>query len=213
MKNRNFRTLKSLGQRQAGYTLVELAISVSIISLLIVSSIAGVQSLLLSNKVNRTLTQTTVATANIAKLIAATSNPDFKTADLISLGAWDKSVIRETNSVITAENPFGGIIRVGPNLGGVGSFARKSGFMYIIGNVPETHCASLVTSLYTTSPGIYLKGSNLPTADDKVGETPVAPAVGYRVPGSPDSLANLSSGCKAGLGDNGLIELTLFIPT
>ena len=28
MKNRNFRTLKGLGQRQAGYTLVELAITV-----------------------------------------------------------------------------------------------------------------------------------------------------------------------------------------
>ena len=43
MKNRNFRTLKGLGQRQAGYTLVELSITVSIIALLIVGSITGVQ--------------------------------------------------------------------------------------------------------------------------------------------------------------------------
>ena len=205
MKNRNFRTLKSLGQRQAGYTLVELAISVSIISLLIVSSIAGVQGLLLSNKVNRTLTQTTVATANITKLFAATTNQDFKTADLIKLGAWDKSAIRNDK----AENPFAGGIRVAPNSEKVGNtYAIGSGFMYLLSAIPETHCASLVTSLYTTSPGIWIRSA---TADKDIGLTPTSN--GYRIPGSPDSIDNLTSGCKAGQGDNGLVEVTLFIPT
>ena len=208
MKNRNFRTLKGLRQRQAGYTLVELAITVSIISLLIVSSIAGVQGLLLANKVNRTLTQTTVATANITKLIAATNYQDFKTADLIKLGAWDISAVRGGGASV--ENPFAGVIRVGANSETVGSYAKNAGFMYVLSAVPETHCASLVTSLYTTSPGIFIKGA---TADGDIGKTPANYA--YRLPGrvAGDSLDDLTKGCKAGPTDFGLVEVTLFIPT
>ncbi len=212
MKNRNFRTLKSLGQRQAGYTLVELAISVSIISLLVVSSIAGVQGLLLSNKVNRTLTQTTVATANITKLIAATDSTTLVTTDLIRLGAWDKSAVRSVTSV---ENPFGGEIRVASNDANVGSYGIKSGYFYRLSGVPESHCASLVTSFYTTAPGIYIYKA--PVGIDDVKKTPsdAIPGPGYRVPGrlTGDSLANLTDACASGAGTNGLVEVALFIPT
>jgi prepilin-type N-terminal cleavage/methylation domain-containing protein len=214
MKNRNFRTLKSLGQRQAGYTLVELAITVSIISLLIVSSIAGVQSLLLSNKVNRTLTQTTVATASITKLSSATNNAILTTENLIALGAWDVSAVRSTTQVA---NPFGGTIQVAANSASVGSLGAKSGYFYYISGVPETHCASLVTSFYTTSPGIYIHNQTSSTGSPvKLGETPdpkTPSGTGYRVPGRDDSLPNLTSACKSGAGTAGLVEVALFIPT
>jgi prepilin-type N-terminal cleavage/methylation domain-containing protein len=221
MKNRNFRTLKSLGQRQAGYTLVELAISVSIISLLIVSSIAGVQGLLLSNKVNRTLTQTTVATANITKLITATNDTTLSTDNLIKLGAWDKSAVRSvttssgtppvSKTAITAENPFGGIIQVAANKDLVGTYAIGSGFWYRLSNVPESHCASLATSLYTTSPGIYIN-KEAASGAIAVGTTN-GDGVAYRKPGFDDSLSNLATACEKGAGTNGLVELALFIPT
>ena len=215
MKNRNFRTLKSLGQRQAGYTLVELAITVSIISLLVVSSIAGVQGLLLANKVNRTLTQTTVATASITKLIAATNSSTLATADLIKLGAWDTSALR--NSGTTVENPFAGIVQVATNAGPVGSLAPGSGYWYYIAGVPESHCASLVTSFYTTSPGIYIQSQTSSTSSPvKLGETPdpkTPNGAGYRVPGKDDSLPNLTGACKSGTGPSGLVEVALFIPT
>jgi prepilin-type N-terminal cleavage/methylation domain-containing protein len=208
MKNRNFRTLKGLRQRQAGYTLVELAISVSIISLLIVSSIAGVQGLLLANKVNRTLTQTTVATANITKLISATNNAALTTTELIALGAWDKSAIISATRV---DNPFGGIIQVAPNFDKVGSYPANSGYFYLIAGVPETHCASLVTSFYTTSPGIYINAET--TGALLVKKTPTLATASYRVPGIEDSLANLTTSCGSGKGTNGLVEVALFIPT
>jgi prepilin-type N-terminal cleavage/methylation domain-containing protein len=216
MKNRNFRTLKSLGQRQAGYTLVELAITVSIISLLVVSSIAGVQGLLLANKVNRTLTQTTVATASITKLIAATNNANLATADLIKLGAWDVSALRDGGTSV--ENPFSGKVQVAPNSKAVGSLGAGSGYFYYIAGVPESHCASLVTSFYTTSPGIYIKGSTTTAnSDPKLGDTPKSNAdggtTGYKIPGALDSLDNLKNGCKAGAGTDGLVEVALFIPT
>jgi prepilin-type N-terminal cleavage/methylation domain-containing protein len=210
MKNRNFRILKGLRQRQAGYTLVELAITVSIISLLVVSSIAGVQGLLLANKVNRTLTQTTVATATITKLITATNNPDLGTLDLIKLGAWDSSAVRGGGTSV--ENPFAGTITVGPNLSGVGSYARKSGFWYRISGVPQTHCASLVTSFYSTSPGIWINKTPA-TSLDEVGGTTLGDTSWYRKPGQNDKLDQLSTACLANTLTNGLVEIALFIPT
>jgi prepilin-type N-terminal cleavage/methylation domain-containing protein len=212
MKNRNFRTLKDLRQRQAGYTLVELAITVSIISLLIVSSIAGVQGLLLANKVNRTLTQTTVATASITKLSAATNNADLTTENLIALGAWDKSAVRSKTEV---ENPFGGTIQVAANKATVGSFGAKSGYFYYMTGVPESHCASLVTSFYTTAPGIYINPVAT-TGTDKLGASPPfddKTGTHYRFPGQSDSLVNLTRACASGNGTNGLVEVSLFIPT
>jgi prepilin-type N-terminal cleavage/methylation domain-containing protein len=213
MKNRNFRTLKGLRQRQAGYTLVELSISISIIALLIVGSITGVQSLLLANKANRTLSQTTVATANISRLAAATNSTSFKTIELIKLGAWDVSAIKGSGDAATAQNPFGGAIQVAQNSGTVGTYGARSGYFYYITGVPESQCASLATSFYSTAPGIYINAFN--TATDKLGGSPTyAPDKGthYRFPGQTDNLGNLTWACSSGNGTNGLVEIALFIP-
>jgi prepilin-type N-terminal cleavage/methylation domain-containing protein len=224
MKNRNFRTLKGLRQRQAGYTLVELSITVSIIALLIVGSITGVQGLLLANKANRTLSQTTVATANISRLSSATGAKDLTTTALTNLGAWDSSAIKRVTTqgptpaggtapapvtTVTVNNPFGGIIQVAPNEVIPGVFAASTGYIYRIAGVPESVCASLATSFYTTAPGIWINTST--AADGKVG------AIGpegnaYRFPGKIDSLGNLQTRCAAGTGENGLVEIALFIP-
>jgi prepilin-type N-terminal cleavage/methylation domain-containing protein len=208
MKNRNFRTLKGLRQRQAGYTLVELAISVSIISLLIVGSLTGVQGLLAANKVNKTLTQTTVATANISKLSAATGNAILNNVTLRQLGVWEQSAIRITGLpgalVTTVENPFAGTINVALNTAAVGNFPIGSGYWYKLTNIPEASCASLATSFFTTSPGIFISAA--PTA------AAITPGIGgaYREPGQPDNLARLNAGCTSGAGDS--VEVALFIP-
>jgi prepilin-type N-terminal cleavage/methylation domain-containing protein len=217
MRNRNFRTLKGLGQRQAGYTLVELAISVSIISLLIVASLTGVQSLLAANKVNRTLTQTTLATANISKLSASTGNTNLNTVNLRNLGAWETSAIRTTgaapNLTTTIETPFAGIIEVAVNNEKVGTFAIGSGYWYRMSLVPESVCAALATSLASTAPGIYIS----PVAavgNANIVKTPIKDKVepGYKVPGSADNIVNLGLACAAGAGTDGFVEIALFIP-
>ena len=229
MKNRNFRTLKSLGQRQAGYTLVELAISVSIIALLLVGSITGVQSLLAANKVNRTVAQTTVTTSNISRLLAATVSAEAATTlttdNLTKLGAWDQSGLKITSTqgptplggvkpaaVVTTTpiNPFGGPVQVAANVSAVGTAPAGSGYWYRISGVPESHCASLATSLYTTAPGIYILDTT--TAPANVGGSPIDEKKAYRIPGGGDSVANLAAKCATGAGANGVIEIALFIP-
>ena len=222
MKNRNFRTLKSLGQRQAGYTLVELSISISIIALLLVGSITGVQSLLAANKVNRTVAQTTVTTSNISRLLAATVSAEaaktLTTDNLTKLGAWDQSGLKITTTgtgdkavtTTTPINAFGGLVQVAANVSPVGNAPAGAGYWYRISGVPESHCASLATSLYTTAPGIYIL--DVPTAAANVGGSPLDATKAYRIPGGADSVANLAARCATGAGTNGAIEIALFIP-
>ena len=60
--------IKSLG-KQAGYTLIELAITISIISVLVVSALFGVQKIIDNNNVNAASQQVSLANTNIAKFI------------------------------------------------------------------------------------------------------------------------------------------------
>jgi len=219
MKNRNFRTLKGLRQRQAGYTLVELSISISIIALLLVGSITGVQSLLAANKVNRTVAQTTVATANIARVITAIASNDvlnINSDNLIKLGAWDQTGLKSTKvgnaTTVTAVNPFGGTILVAPNADKVGTYFPSTGFWYRLANIPESSCTSLATSFYSTSPGIWINKTAATTTAD-AGKTPPSPGNAYRTPGIDDSVAQLTAACAAAPGGSGLVEIALFIPT
>jgi prepilin-type N-terminal cleavage/methylation domain-containing protein len=213
MKNRNFRTLKGLRQRQAGYTLVELSISISIIALLLVGSITGVQSLLAANKVNRTVAQTTVTTANIARVITAIASNDavnINTPNLIKLGVWDQTGLKTTAGVTTSVNPFGGTIQVAPNVAAVGTFVAGKGFWYRLSNIPESSCTSLATSFYSTSPGIWINKTPATTTADAAKTPPAGNA--YRTPGVDDSVGQLTTACAAAPGGSGLVEIALFIP-
>jgi prepilin-type N-terminal cleavage/methylation domain-containing protein len=219
MKNRNFRTLKGLRQRQAGYTLVELAITVSIIAVLIVGTLTGVQRLLRSNNSNSTLTQTQVAVTNIAKVVATAGKGVYGGAGqadgtnvLAQLGVWDASAVTTSAAVPpvrTVTNPFSGSITVSPNtapIGGANGAAANTGYWYRIGGVPEDICPSLASSFVNTAAGIYI---DTPGAGDSLS---VTNGVAYKTPGLPAlSTANLATGCTGNTG--GTVQIALFILT
>jgi len=60
---------------QQGYTLVELAISVAILSVLIVAGLLGVQSILTSGKVNDQIKTVAKLTAKASALFGSTGKP------------------------------------------------------------------------------------------------------------------------------------------
>ena len=215
MTKQHFYIKNGKPQRQAGYTLVELSITVSIIAVLLAGSLIGVNRLLNSNKVNTTLTQTTAAVSNISRLLVTLGSAALTTANLRSLGAWDQAQIRDVTRPdgvreISIENPFGGTVEVAGNTQAVGTFRIGSGYWYRINNVPEASCSALATSFFNTAPGIYINAPATGGAD--LGTTPAVDRA-YRRPGAADSVANLATRCAAGAGTDGLVEIALFIPT
>jgi len=218
MKNRNFRTLKGLRQRQAGYTLVELAITVSIIAVLIVGTLTGVQRLLRSNNSNSTLTQTQVAVTNIAKVVATATRTVYGTAGqdgtnvLAQLGVWDPSAVTTSTAnppVRTVTNPFSGAVTVSPNTALVGNAGTGSGigtgYWYRIAGVPEDICPSLAGSFVNTAAGIYIQ--NAPPAD-----LSTTAGTAYKTPGvAALNTTNLATACNGNTG--GTVQIALFILT
>jgi prepilin-type N-terminal cleavage/methylation domain-containing protein len=213
MTKQHFYIKNGKPQRQAGYTLVELSISVSIIAVLLAGSIVGVNRLLESNKVNNTVTQTATSLANISRVTTSVGNSALTTANLAPLGIWEKSSVVNTGTVAAPvweiRNPFGGAIQVAANAAAVGTISANKGYWYRISNVPESSCSNLATALYSSAQGIYILAAQ--TAANAVGNTPPV-TNGFRVPGAADSLANLTTLCSAGAGTNGVVEIGLFVP-
>ena len=221
MKNRNFRTLKGLRQRQAGYTLVELAITVSIIAVLIVGTLTGVQRLLRSNNSNSTLTQTQVAITNIAKVVSTAGTAKNSvlgigavegTPTLAALGVWDSSAVTISGNpaVRAVINPFSGAVTVNQNaaqvgLPGTGS-GPNTGYWYRLNGIPEDVCPSLASSFVNTAAGIYVSVADS-SANGSL--TPGLPAA-YKTPGNPTlNTTNLAAACTGNSG--GSVQIALFV--
>jgi prepilin-type N-terminal cleavage/methylation domain-containing protein len=214
MTKQHFYIKNGRPQRQAGYTLVELSITVSIIAVLLAGSLLGVNRLLNANKVNTTLTQTTAAMANISRLLTTLGTTALTTANMRVLGAWDPSQIRtvtrpDGTTATLVENPFGGTVDVVANAAGVGTYTANAGYWYRIYNVPESSCAALATAFYNTAPGIYIIAPQTAGAD--IALTPANDRA-FRRPGAADSVTNLATRCVAGQGNDGVVEIALFVP-
>jgi prepilin-type N-terminal cleavage/methylation domain-containing protein len=218
MKNNNFCIKNGIRPRQAGYTLVELSITVSIIAVLIVGTLTGVQRLLRANNANNTLTQTQVATSNISRLFASSGASVYGTAaiagtsDLAKLGVWDPLVVATVGtgatSTRTVTHPFSGRVQVGPNIAAVGAALVNTGYWYRISNIPEDVCPSLASSFVNSATGIYINAAASTTAAAISGSP--ASTLGYKIPGTALlNTANLATACDA--SPSGTVEIALFI--
>lgn len=137
--------IKSLGQ-QAGYTLIELAIAISIISVLVVSALFGVQKIIDNNNVNATSQQVSLATTNIAKFAAMLSDKTFvtNTNTAANLGIWPDNILTKAAGLVTnVANPFGGNFYTASNSAAVGAVAPGNGYYIYITNVPDKVCAAV----------------------------------------------------------------------
>jgi prepilin-type N-terminal cleavage/methylation domain-containing protein len=194
-------------QRQAGYTLIELSITLSIIAVLLVGTLTGVQRLLEANNTNNAIATTQAAFSNITKLQKATNTTGaaiYDTKILADLGVWDAALVTRTTvgTVTTAsvKNPYNGAITVWTNSQAVGTASASTGYWYRIAGVPKGACASLATSFTNSVEGIYITAT-------PVNATTTTGTV-YKTPGSVDSTSNLATGCA--LGTAPTVEVSLF---
>jgi len=138
--------IKSL-RKQAGYTLIELAISIAIISVLVVGALFGVQKILDNNHVNATSQQVSLANTNITKFSTMLADKTFitDTNAAANLGIWPDNILTKdaTGKVTKVTNPFGGNYFTASNSAAVGAVAPASGYYIYITNVPDKVCAAV----------------------------------------------------------------------
>jgi len=138
--------IKSIG-KQAGYTLVELAISIAIISVLVVSALFGVQKIIDNNNVNATSQQVSLASTNVSKFAAMLADKTFvtNTNTAANLGIWPDNILTKNASgqVTNVANPFGGNFYTASNSAAVGAVAIGNGYYVYITNVPDKVCAAV----------------------------------------------------------------------
>ena len=135
--------MKTTQTTQSGYTLVELAISVAILSVLIVAGLLGVQSILTSGKVNDQIKTVAKLTAKASALFGSTGTSGVTQKQMINVGAWDASKANGEN--ITSS--FGSSETITPNTAAIGAMPGGSGFVYTIKAVPSAACSDLATGL------------------------------------------------------------------
>ncbi len=137
--------IKSLGQ-QAGYTLIELAIAISIISVLVVGALFGVQKIIDNKNVNLTSQHVSLANANIQKFSKMLADKSFpmNTNNAANLGIWPDNITTKVNGLVTnVANPFGGNYFTATSSADIGAVTAGNGYFVIITNVPDEVCAAV----------------------------------------------------------------------
>jgi len=173
----NSSNLTSVQGKQQGYTLVELAISVAILSVLIVAGLLGVQSILNSGKVNDQIKTVAKLTAKSSALFAsaASGTTGITTQQMLNLGGWDAS--KSINGNITSS--FGGQETMGSNNAKIGDMPPNVGFIYKINAVPQAACADLANGISGFVYALHIKEyPSLAAPVDWVGESSVVKAPG-----------------------------------
>ena len=128
-----------MGQ-QAGYTLIELAIAISIISVLVVGALFGVQKIIDNKNVNLTSQHVSLASANIQKFAAMMADKSFpmNTNNAANLGIWPDNITTKVNGLVTnVANPFGGNYFTATSSADIGAVKAGNGYWIIITNVPD----------------------------------------------------------------------------
>jgi prepilin-type N-terminal cleavage/methylation domain-containing protein len=179
--------MKPLSASQSGYTLVELAISVAILSVLVVAGLKGVQSILTSGKVNDQVKTVAKLAATVNALFASSGTSGVTQTQMLNLGAWDAS--KAINGNITSS--FGSLETITPNANAIGVMAANSGFVYKISSVPQAACADLANGLSGFVYAMHVRSASSAAPADWVTDNSVV-----KVPGNANmTLANLANSC------------------
>lgn len=154
------RPASSQTNRQGGYTIVELSIALTIIAILIVAGLAGVNSLLLSSKANSQIEDSGRAMAKLQSILTSTAVSGITTAGANGMGLFPAS--RVTANVVTTAMG-GGNEFVRSNSGATLTTAtngidltQNTGAIYTLTNIPKGVCADIASSLASIAASAYV---------------------------------------------------------
>jgi len=187
-----------LKNAQRGYSLIELSIALAIIGVVIAGAIIGVQSILRTNNVNKTISQTNNAVNRIvAKLARDNTYNNATTATLTAAnqGIWEDNYL---GAVGVVNHPFGNDIFVTP-LGGAGQFDISAGqaYSYALTGIPVAACTDLAVGLEGLAVGVSIVNQAAPTAAAVNALNGIIPAGGLvKSPGNAYSTALATTACS-----------------
>jgi len=147
-------------RKSAGYSLIELSIALSILAVIIVGSLIGVQKILRTNAVNNelkgmpeTLASAQRLTSNLADLTG------LNTLTFTRLGVWPQDRVVGAGAAATVSNHFGGRQFLNPNTATLAGYAPDQLFVLTLTNIPTEACADIVSGMDRMALGLYV-GAN-----------------------------------------------------
>jgi prepilin-type N-terminal cleavage/methylation domain-containing protein len=196
--------VKTQALNQKGYSIIELSIALAIISIILVTSLAGVQRVLRSNNVNNDVKNINLAVASLTSLSATqTTTTGITMANLIGLKVFEGFSVDAVGG--TVKNAFGGQIVVAPNTGAVDGYPVGSGFILYSTNIAADACPDYINSIATLSPNISTaNGANPATKGALLGTA-------VKTDGGPYTLATLSAACAGSAAGNNKIAIAAFV--
>ena len=191
-------------RQQKGYSIIELSIALAIISIILVTALAGVQRVLRSNNVNNDLRGLNLTAANLTTMYASQPNTSVVAmGTLIDLRAFDGFAVDAAADTVT--NAFGGRITVASNTAAVDGFPANSGFMIYSTNIPSEACPDYINGLNSLSPNITTTNAVAPAVAGAVYGTAV------RANNAPLVLATVAAACAVAPATP-KIAIAAFIP-
>jgi prepilin-type N-terminal cleavage/methylation domain-containing protein len=149
-------------RRQKGYSIVELSIALAIISIILVTALAGVQRILRTNNVNNDLKSINLLTARLTTMLANNaSTSGITNANLIALKVFEDFAFKSGVAV----NAFGGEVTIVPNNASVDSTPAGSGLIMYSRDIPPEVCPDYIN-------GISNLSSNITTEETSAGVAP-----------------------------------------
>lgn len=146
-----------LKKSQRGYSLIELSIALAIVGVVIAGSIVGVQAILTSNNVNKTIKQTNNAIGKIIAKLVRDSDYSNAKLDVLTAGGFDvwqdTDISNGGTSSATVTHSLGGNVYVKPvqsnDTTSKQSYgvADNQGLIYTLTGVPVGGCADLAGGL------------------------------------------------------------------
>jgi prepilin-type N-terminal cleavage/methylation domain-containing protein len=132
---------------EKGYTLIELSITLAVISVLIVGGLSGIQSIMNIVKVSEQIKVVAKLNARISLLYRGTT-AGVTQLQVAQMGGWDTDRVTIASNIATIKSAFGTREVILPNANNdIGDIKANSGFQYVIKSVPQVACTDLAMGL------------------------------------------------------------------
>ena len=183
---------------QGGYTIVELSIALTIIAILIVAGLSGVNSLLLSSKANSQLEDSGRALAKLQAILTSTQVSGITTASANGMGLFPASRVA-ANVVTTVMGGGNEFVRsnAAPMTVAAQGIAldANTAAIYTLTNIPRGVCSDIASSLASISAAAYVYNAT-PTEGNAGDNTNITPGNQIKAPGGNVQGAAMGTQCN-----------------